>query len=150
MIPVLVRHDPGCKYAREDGGAHSDAAKRFADWFNLHRMAGARHGVIAIALADGSSDGVLYPDRLTAVEHMFPRDDRFCYIRLNGGPCMTVCEAASVLRWYRVMADMHRPNRDLPHGGPEVIPRFTVEGREHQVEAVQTGRGMLALGYGKE
>ena len=148
-MPVLVRHDPGCRYAREDAGGHSDAAKRFADWYNLHRAAGVRCGVIAVALGDGSSDGCLYPDRLTAVEHMFPRESRYCYIRLSGGPSMSVCQAASVLRWQRVMADMHRADRDLPGGGPEVIPRLTIEGREHQVEAVRSGRGLLALGHGK-
>lgn len=149
-IPVLVRHDPGCRYAREDNGGHSDSARRFADGYNLHRLAGSVSGVIAVALADGATDGELYPDRLTAVGCMFPREAWYCYVQLQPGAAMSICEAASVLRWHRVMAQMHPADRDLPHGGPQVIPRLTIEGREHQIEAVQTGRGMLALGYRKE
>lgn len=149
-IPVLVRHDAGCRYAREDNGGHSDSAKRFADNYNLHRAAGTWSGWIAISLADGSGDGEVYPDRLTAVECMFPREAWFFYVQLAASPQMSICEAASVLRWNRVMAQMHPADRDLAHGGPQVIPRLTLEGREHQIEAVQTGRGLLALGYAKE
>ena len=60
-------HDPGCEYARDPAHAglpygHEDAARRVADTYMLHRLAGGRLGsvgkVFAVALHDGSSDGV--------------------------------------------------------------------------------------------
>lgn len=70
-VPVLTRHEPGCHYARESDGGHSDASKRISDAHNLHLLAGESYRafggrnpnigrVFACRLADGRSDGVLY------------------------------------------------------------------------------------------
>lgn len=162
--PALTVHDHGCRWARlgaeaeidaagqvtgirNPGAGHSDAAKRFSDWYNLHKAAGSR-GWIAVALADGGSDGVVYDTRHAAVAHMFPRERWYFYCSL-AAPSMTVCAADSVLRYKRVMNELEGPHtdRDAPHGGLEVIPRLAIEDQEAQIRAVRTGRGHLALGY---
>jgi len=145
--PVLVRHDHGCKYARLEGGGHSDAAKRLADWYNLHRAAGTRRGVIAVALADGSSDGVLYEDRAAAVCHQHHNERWYAFIRI-AAPSMSICEAESVMRWQRQAAAIAPPQRDEPGGGREVIPRLTAEDCERQLAAM-TGRVNLPVALGK-
>jgi hypothetical protein len=165
MTAVLVRHDPGCKWARFDGEVdadanilsgevrpgHSDAAKRFSDVYNLHRAAGITHGWIAGALADGSSDGEVYESRGEAVAHMWPNEDWYFYATLQQ-PTMTVCAAEALLRYKRVMNQIEAPHtdRDAPHGGLEVIPRLANEDQEAQIEAIRTGRGHVALGYRKD
>lgn len=150
MTPVLVRHDAGCKFAREADGGHSDASKRISDWYNLHRAAGTTRGVIAVALADGTSDGVLYEDRAAAIAHQHHNEHRFAYIRI-GAPSMSVCQAASLLRFERQAARLRLADRDDPHGGLEVIPRLTIEDHQRQLAAL-AGRGSLpvALGHSRE
>ena len=154
---MLVRHDPGCRYARiDDGGGHTDAAKRLFDGFNLHRVATAhlalsdlRHGWVTVALEDGTVGDDVYDSRGAAVGAMFPHEARFFYLKMNDR-IPSICTAASLLRSHRIFAAVHQPDRDQPHGGREVIPALTLEGRERQAEAVKSGRGMLALGYPKE
>lgn len=161
---VLVRHDPGCKWGRFNGTVneraeilsggvepgHSDAAKRFSDWYNLHKCAGGR-GWIAVALADGDTDGQMYDTRQHAVRHMWPREDRYFFCVLDR-PSMSVCAAESVLRWRRIMNEVEAPHtdRDASNGGLEVIPRLAVEDQEAQIRAVRTGRGALALGRNRK
>lgn len=163
-IPALVPHDHGCLWARPGaeadidgagqvtgirsrGGGHSDAAKRCADWYNLHKAAGSR-GWIAVALADGGTDGVVYDTRHAAVAHMWPNERWYFYASL-AAPSMTVCAAESVLRFKRIMNQIEagHTDRDAPHGGLEVIPRLSAEDTEAQLQAVRTGRGHVALGY---
>ena len=162
--PALTAHDPGCRWARlgaeaeidsrgqvtgvrNPGAGHSDAAKRFSDWYNLHRAAGSR-GWIAVALADGSTDGVVYDTRHAAVAHQWPRERWYFYCLLQQ-PSMSVCAADSLLRYKRIMNQIEGPHtdRDAPHGGLEVIPRLAAEDQQAQLRAVLTGRGHLALGY---
>jgi hypothetical protein len=154
-VTVLVSHDPGCKYARPEGGGHSDAAKRLSDTYNLHRAAAGFHarGVFAAALADGTSDGILYDSRADAVRHQHHNEQFYAYIRL-GAPSMTVCAAESVMRFQRhgyELARRHVDREDRAHGGREIIPRLTNEDQERQIRAM---RGLvrlpIALGHGKE
>lgn len=159
---VLVQHDYGCKWGRATdvdidsegrvlsaviGPGHSDAAKRFADSYNLHKAAGNKTGWIAVALADGSSGNEVYDSRAEAVRHKFPRERWFFYCTLRQ-PSMTVCAAESLLRFQRVMNEVAgaHTDRDAPGGGLEVIPRLSAEDIEAQIEAVRTGRGFLAFG----
>lgn len=162
---MLVRHDHGCKWARATdvdidsdgsvlsaviGGGHTDAAKRFSDWYNLHKAAGMTRGWIAVALADGASDGEVYETRQEAVAFHWPNERWFFYAALEA-PSMSVCAAESVLRYKRIMNEMEaaHTDRDAPDGGLEVIPRLAVEDQEAQIEAVRTGRGFLAMGRRK-
>ena len=148
MSPVLVRHDPGCRWSRESDGGHSDAAKRISDAYNLHLTCGARMGqVFAFALADGCSDGVLYDSRADAVNHQRHNEARRGYCRIGGGR-MTVCEAAAVLRWQRQEAGLAERRRGEANGGLEVIPRLTIEGRERQLAAM-TGRINVPIALGR-
>lgn len=159
-MTVLVRHDPGCKWGRFDGEVdekanilsgqvkpgHSDAAKRMSDWYNLAKAAGQVRGWIAVRYSDGSSNGDVYETREDAVADSFPWEDQFFYATLQQ-PSMSVCAAESLLRYKRVMSEMERPDRDLPHGGLEVIPRLAEEDQEAQIQAVRSGKGMIAMGH---
>jgi hypothetical protein len=164
-VPVLTAHDPGCRWARlgaqadisadgrvtgvrNPGGGHSDAAKRFADIYGLHKAAGQERGWIAVSYSDGSGGLTVYAGRAEAVRDCWPWEDRFFYCSL-AERSMTVCAAESVLRFKRVMAEMERPDRDMRGGGAEVIPRLASEDQEAQITAVRTGRGALALGHRK-
>lgn len=165
-VPVLVRHDMGCKYARatgditmDDAGniltgsiqpAHTDAAKRIADAYNLHKMAGAQVGSwVAVALATGESDGEAYPDKATAVWHQHNSEAWYAFIRL--APCsMSICEAESLLAWHRSMSRLRTTDRDYRRGGMDVIPRLTKAGAARQlVVARQHIETPIGLGYAK-
>lgn len=142
MIPVLVKHDPGCRYARERDGGHSDASKRLSDTYNLHRLAGGRNGqVFAVRLSDGTTDGVLYDTRAECVRHQHHNEHWYAYVRL-GASSMTICEAASVLYMARSASHLQLADRDDKHGGMTVIPRLTAEDFDRQIRAL---RGELAL-----
>lgn len=164
-LPVLAAHDPGCYWARlgaeaeisadghvtgvrHPGGGHSDAAKRLADTYGLHKAAGTAAGWIAVSYSDGSGGLTVYATRGEAVADCWPWEDRFFYCSLAERG-MSICAAESVLRFKRVMAQMERPDRDLPGGGLEVIPRVAIEDQEAQIAAVRTGRGAIALGHRK-
>lgn len=164
-MTILVSHDPGCRWARlgaqaeidgeghvtaviSPGGGHGDDAKRLSDTYQMHRAAGTTRGWIAVSYADGRGGLDVYATRAEAVAACWPWEDRFFYISLQA-PSMTVCAAASVLRFRRVMAEMERPDRDAPGGGLEVIPRLATEDQEAQIAAVRTGRGAIALGRRK-
>lgn len=157
----LVAHDPGCGWARigteaeiengrivggKLGQGHSDAAKRFSDTYNLHRAAGTCSGWIAVRYADGDDGMDIFDTREEAVDFMFPYEDRYFYCTLTQ-PTLSICAAESLLRWKRIMSEVEKPEREAPHGGLEVIPYLTAEDRAEQVQAVKTGRGLLALGH---
>lgn len=148
MTPVLVRHDAGCRFAREVDGGHSDAAKRLSDAYNLHIVCGARMGaVLAYSLADASSDGVLYDSRSDAVAHQRHNEARRGYVRIGAGR-MSVCEAAAVIRWDRQAAALAPATLGERSGGLEPIPRLTLEGRERQLAAM-SGRINLPIALGR-
>jgi hypothetical protein len=159
-IPVLVRHDPGCKWGRFSGEVdaranilsggfmpgHTDAAKRFADVYNLHKATGQARGWIAVRLADGDSDGEVYETRADAVFWCRHSESWYFFAALTRPP-MTICQAESLLRYKRVMNQIEAADRDAPHGGMEVVRRLTIEDEEAQIRAVETGRGFVAMGY---
>lgn len=147
-----MQHDMGCRFARESDGGHSDAAKRLADKYTLHRIAGARPGQwFAVRLADGTSsdNDTLYDAKAAAVVHQHHNEHWYAFIRIDA-PSMTVCEAASVLRWQRQQAALKLADRDDKRGGLEVIPRLSAGAIPRQLAAMN-GRGPLpiALGYRK-
>ena len=164
-MAVLVEHDHGCRWARlgaeariaddgrvigvkNAGGGHSDAAKRLADTYGMHKAAGVTRGWIAVSYSDGRGGLTVYDTRAEAVADCWPFEDRFFYCSLAERR-MTVCAAESVLRYRRVMAEMERPDRDMTGGGLEVIPRLAIEDQEAQIRAVRTGKGAIALGKRK-
>lgn len=137
MTAALI-HDPNCTRRAPDG-SHSDAAKRIADWYNLH--AAQRHlaygQFIAVALADGSSDGTLYASRAAAVAYQRNRERRYMYLQIRPHG-MSVCDAESLLWAHRNGADtgIEAPDRDAPGGGYTMIPRVSDEEYAMQVAAL--------------
>jgi hypothetical protein len=144
---VQFRHDPGCGYARdqEDAGrpaGHSDAARRTADTYMLHRVAG-RHlatvgKVFAVALADGKSDGVLYDTMADCIRHQGHNAKWYAYLRV-GREDMSVCAAASLLKLHRDAdaAGLKFVDRDDPASfGMELIPRLTAEDHQRMTRAL--------------
>ena len=95
---------------------------------------------IALALADGSSDGVLYASRAAAVAYQRHNERRYMYLKIQPHG-MSVCEAESVLHMHRAGADtgIEAPDRDAPGGGYTMIPRVTAEDYTMQVAALTRG-----------
>lgn len=143
-IPVLYRHDAGCRYARGSDGGHDDDAKRLSDAYNLHKMIGERGGWLAVRLADGSTDSTVYDTRESAVAHQHHNERWNGYVQL-AAPSMSVCAAAAVLRWQRQTTKVAPPQRDELGGGLVVIPRLGAEGIGNQLRAMRSG-GFVALG----
>jgi len=150
MEPLVIQvHDRGCRYAREDNGGHSDAARRLADRFNLHKLCGVRRGYIQARFADGGSwDGeTVYPTRLEAIQHSHHNEHVTAYVELTA-PSMTVCEAAAVLRFHAHVRKLAPADREAKGGGLVVIPRLNVEDTERQLAAL-SGRLALPVALGK-
>lgn len=148
-IPVLVRHDPGCRYARPEHGGHSDAAKNMSDHYNLHKSVGAITGHwLAFALQDGGHDGTVYESKAEAVRHQHHAEWWCAFIRI-GPSYMSVCEAESQLMWQRQQARLKLPDRDDKRGGLDVIRRLTTTDHLLQAEMLRTGTGLVGLGYRK-
>jgi hypothetical protein len=138
--PVLVRHDPGCRYARPSDGGHTDAAGRVSDGYNLHLIGSgdlAKGQWIAVALADGSSDGVLYASRKAAVRYQHHNEQYYAYIRIMP-TSMSVCEAEAFLRMHRLAYDngFRMTDPEAPGGGHDIVPRITGEEFHAQVDAL--------------
>lgn len=139
-VPALVRHDTGCKYARPSDGGHTDAAKRVSDTYNLHLIGAgdlAKGQWIAVALADGASDNVLYASRLAAVKHQHHNEQYCAYIRIMPTQ-MTVCEAEAFLRMHRLAYDngFRMTDPEAPGGGHDIVPRITGEEFHAQADAL--------------
>ncbi len=140
---LLVRHEPGCDYGRAVCALEHDTCQRIADTYNLHRIAGAGLGlenvgkVFAVALSDGTSDGVLYPDIQTAIRFQRHHAKWYAYLRV-GREGMTACNAASALKLHRDadQAGLKFVDRDDPSFGNEVIPRLTVEDNHRMLAAL--------------
>lgn len=88
-------------------GAEKDAARRVMESVNLHyqaRLAAAAHDAppqfVAIDLADGRSDGVLYDSRADAVRMTINSPRVYFYVRVGIEP-MPFREAAIVLMQHR-------------------------------------------------
>lgn len=139
---VTAQHDVDCQRSAPLGG-HSDAAKRVSDTYRLHRTAqglAATGQWFAAALADGSSDGVLYGSKRDAVRHQHHNETRFAFVCISPGD-MTVCEAEEFLATNRMFYDrgLRLTDPDDAHGGREVIQRSTVEDQRSLVRSIAGG-----------
>lgn len=146
-IPDAVRHDVTCERTRRTAlGAHSDAARRVSDAYRLHKLAEGLASIgrwFAVALADGTSDGVLYDGKRDAVRHQHHNEQWYAFICINPGD-MTVCEAEEFLAINRTLYEhgIRLADPDDLHGGREVIQRATVEDQRSLVRSIQS-RGRL-------
>lgn len=115
---------------------HSDAAKRICDTYTLHRLADPIGNIgqwFAVAIADGTSDGVLYDSRIDAIRHQ--RHNEFYYVYVQIVPAqMSICDAEIFLAGVRKTYEARKKlmDRNHPQGGLEIIPRLTVEDQRAQ------------------
>lgn len=140
MTPVLVEHDQFCP---AKGLGHSDAAKRVSDQFRLHKAALGHAAIgrwMAVALADGTGDGVLYDGKRDAVTHQRHNEQFYAFICISPGD-MTVCEAESFLQVNRMLYDrgLRMPDPDHRGGGREVIRRAAVEDDRSLLRSIASG-----------
>lgn len=100
-------------------------AHRFADLHNMHLFADHSNvgRWIAVRLADGTSDGVVYDHRREAVAHQL-HESLCAYVQINP-KTMSVQEAASVLKFYRFAYDSG--HRVVDPEGPELIMPLTTQ-----------------------
>jgi hypothetical protein len=119
---------------------HTDDAKRCADNVNLHYQAIGWDAIgkwVAIKLADGGSDSVLYDTKRDAVRH---QSDEFlcCYVKLIPH-AMTVCEAQTFMKVHRKAYDAgwRHADPDARHGGKQLIRQMRNEDIARQIRAMQ-------------
>lgn len=123
----MTRHESYCQHKVS---GHTDAAKRMADTWNLHKIGAGYDAIgkwIAVALADGTSDDVLYDNKVAAVRHQRHNEQYFAFLKI-GPPSMTECDAEVMIETHRRMykAGMRMADPDHKHGGPDLITRLTV------------------------
>lgn len=101
-------HQPRCPIENwTPFGDHSDAAKRVADIYSLHRIADPYGNIgfwIACSLADGQSDMVLYETKRDAIRHQHHNENHYTYIQIVPST-MTPCEAEVMLKVARMAYD---------------------------------------------
>lgn len=111
-----------------------------SDVYSLHRTAGGLDNVghwIACRLSDGSSDQVLYVTRREAVIHQHHNEQLYAFVQIRPHS-MSICEAASFLRFARMAYDAGFRMTDPQHrtGGRQIIPRLTREDQARQEYAL--------------
>lgn len=134
----MKRHDSGCPATAK----HSDAARHACDAVNLHISAlgfDACGKWVALRLRDGRSDDALYDSKQDAVRHQ--SDEKLCaYVCIppNG---MTECRAESFLTTMRKLYDAgwRLTDPDAKNGGPDLIPRSSIEDQTRQMSALGKG-----------
>lgn len=149
-MTVLVQHDVGCpKQMRDPFGGHSDAAKRVADQYALHRIGAGMASTgkwFAVALSDGTSDGTLYDTKRDAVRHQHHNEMYFAFICIAPSN-MSVCDADIFIKTQRALYDagLRMSDPDDPAGGRAPIVRQT---REDQISLMHSirSRGRRAPG----
>lgn len=131
-----MRHTSYCRTLQ-----HSDAAKRIADEYALHQIAGELGGNVgrwfAVAIADGTSDHTLYDSRLDAITHQHHNEYYYCYIQIVPSQ-MSVCDAELYLSGVRKTYEARKAMMDRNHhaGGREIIPRLAAEDQRAQIAGI--------------
>lgn len=127
-----MEHKPYCRTLD-----HSDAAKRIADTYAMHRLADPIASVgkwFAVALQDGTSDNTVYDTKQDAIRHQHHNEYYFTYIQIVPGT-IGVCDAEFLLSGARKMSKARNAlmDRDHPKGGMEPITRLTAEDQINQI-----------------
>lgn len=127
---LVSDHQPQCAMGRL-GMRHTDAARRLADQWNLHRIAdlhGSNGKWFAVALHDGVSDGVLYDSKVAAITHQRHVEKYYAFVRMSMAQ-MNYCDAEIYLSVQRRLYDsgFRMSDPDTRSGGPDVIKRSTRE-----------------------
>lgn len=99
-------HQRGCPIInRTPFNDHSDAAKRIADTYNLHRVADPYGNIgywIACSLEDGTSDNTLYESKPAAIKHQHHNENWFVFLQIVPAS-FTACEAEVFLKQCRML-----------------------------------------------
>lgn len=123
---------------------HTDAAKRVSDFTVLrwteHGWDGYVGTWMSFSLAEGKSDGILYPTKRAAVTHV-PDEFRYMYVKMHPGG-MTPCEAEIMLMIHRSAYDagFRLADPDSKTGGPDIIPRIGTQEAHTQIQALKRGK----------
>lgn len=86
-------------------GMHTDAAKRIADQYTLHRLADLYGHIgkwMACRLDDGTSDGILYESKPQAILYQHHNENWYTFIQIVPAQ-MTPCEAEVMLKTARMI-----------------------------------------------
>lgn len=119
----------------------SDAAKRIADTYNLHRAADPHSSVgkwFASRLNDGTTDGTLYDSKVEAVRHQRHDEDFYCFTQIVPST-MTPENAETFLNIQRRMYDKGLRLADRDTGGKDMIRRVSQEDMRSQLRAMFRG-----------
>lgn len=126
-------------------GQPSDAARRMADIVNGYLVAIPWEQLcrqfLAVRLADGGSDGVLYDSRRDAVRHQL-HEQLCCYVAFrNIAAGISPREAEAFIGWNRAAYDagFRLPDPDDLSGGPELIAPVAREDLSTQVRTLRRG-----------
>jgi hypothetical protein len=143
-IQVLVQHDPNCDRRRRTAfNDHTDTAKRVSDAVRLHKVALGNAAIgrfIAVALEDGTSDGVLYDTKRDAVRHQHHNEQRYAFVCISPGD-ITPCMAEEFMALQRMLygKNIRLTDPDHARGGREVIQRSTVEDQRSLAHSIANG-----------
>ena len=100
-------HQIHCPLENRTDNGHSDAARRIADTYTLHRMADLYGNIgqwMACRLDDGTSDNHLYNSKQTAIRHQKHNENYYTFIQIVPAQ-MTACEAEVMLKIARMVYD---------------------------------------------
>jgi hypothetical protein len=103
----MYMHNVHCPIESRTANGHSDAARRIADTYNLHRIADLYGNIgkwFACRLDDGTSDNVLYDSKASAIRHQKHNENYYTFIQIVPAQ-MTMCEADVMLRIARMAYD---------------------------------------------
>jgi hypothetical protein len=133
----MVAHTSWCRTLN-----HSDAAKRISETFALHRLADPIGNIghwFACAIADGTTDNVLYDSKLDAITHQHHNETYYAYVQIVPAQ-MSICDAEVFLSGVRKTYQARKGliDRDHPQGGLEPIRRLTVEDQMAQNAGIPT------------
>jgi hypothetical protein len=134
MNDIFCRHHPS---------GHSDDARRVSDTTRLAWTVYGWDGFVkhwmAFSLRDGSSDNVVYPDKLDAMRHTSNEYHHMFLVMHPTG--MSICEAEIMLSVHRNArrGGIAMPSLDLPDGGPDLIPRIGYDKVHNQIRALKGG-----------
>jgi hypothetical protein len=110
---------------------HSDVAKRLHDIYMMHRMADPIGNIgkwFAVAIADGTTDNILYDTRGDAVRYQHHNEMYSAYVQVVPGE-ISICDAELFMSGVRKTYQARKAlmDRDHSNGGMEIIPRLAVE-----------------------
>lgn len=121
---------------------HSDPAKRIHDTYMMHRLADPIGNIgrwFAVAIADGTTDNVLYDTRGDAIRHQHHNEFYYAYVQIVPSQ-MSICDAEIFLSGVRKTYQARKSlmDRDHAHGGMEIIPRLSIEDQRSQIAGKPT------------